>query len=158
MFGFKKKPKTFTLSMPVTGVAEPLESVHDDVFSQKMLGDGFAAVPSDGAVYSPIEAKVTSIFPTKHAISLLAANNVEVLVHMGIDTVELNGDGIEVLVTEGQSVDSSTLLANIDLQKLSQAEKDPTVMVVFTNLEDHELSIETGSYQHSATLGELKLK
>lgn len=158
MFGFKKKPKTFALSMPVTGKAEPLELVHDDVFSQKMLGDGFAAVPADGAVYSPIEAKVTSIFPTKHAISLMAANNVEVLVHMGIDTVELNGDGIDVLVSESQSVDSSTQLASIDLEKLSQAEKDPTVMVVFTNLADHDLSVDPGEHQHSEKLGELELK
>lgn len=130
---FKKKKENFVC--PADGVVIDISEVSDPVFSQKMMGDGFAVKPTIGEVYAPFESKVTSIFPTKHAIGLLSKNGVECLVHIGIDTVELNGEPFEILVNEGDTVSPTTLLAKIDLDKLEQANKEKDVMVVFTNLD-----------------------
>ncbi|WP_225440895.1 PTS sugar transporter subunit IIA [Lacticaseibacillus rhamnosus] len=155
MFGFKKATPKLALFMPVNGKAIAITDVADSVFSQKMLGPGFAVVPSDGAIYAPLKAKVTSIFPTKHAISLLASDNTEILVHMGLDTVELNGKGINVMVAEGDQVDENTQLAALDLNVLAEAKKDPTIIVVFTNLKTHQLNVGLGENVHSTRLGTL---
>ena len=98
-----------------------------------MMGDGFAVQPIESEVYSPVSGVVTSVFETKHAIGLLADNGAEVLVHMGLDTVELKGAPFDVKVAEGDRVTSETLLAIMDLEEVKIAGKETDIIVVVTN-------------------------
>ena len=118
------------------GHSLPITEVDDQVFSQKMMGDGFAVVPSDNDVVAPVSGKVSSIFPTKHAIGLETADGLEVLVHMGIDTVELKGQAFDVKVEEDQVIEAGQPLATMYRSKVEEADKDTSIMVVFTNLKE----------------------
>ena len=110
-----------------------LADVKDPVFSQKMMGDGFAVEPEEGKIYAPVAGTVTSIFPTKHALGLLTENGLEVLVHIGLDTVSLEGKPFEVHVTEGQKVAAGDLLVTADLAAIKEAGRETSTVVVFTN-------------------------
>lgn len=138
---FKKKTNQLTLHSVNIGVFVPITEVKDDVFSQKMLGDGFAIRPNIKEVYSPISGIVTSVFPTKHAIGLKSETGVEVLVHMGIDTVELQGKPFEVFVKEGDLVVPSTKIADIDLAMLNVSNKQSDILVIITSGEDIEFQM-----------------
>ncbi len=127
------KKKEVRVYAPVDGQAEPLSDVSDQVFSSGMMGKGYAVKPTNKKVYSPIKGKVTQVFATKHAIGLTTKNGEEILLHMGIDTVELNGAPFTILVKEGDSVDRDTEVAEMDLDQIAAAQKDNTVMVVVTN-------------------------
>lgn len=120
---------------PVEGEVIMIGEVADPVFSQKMMGDGFAVRPKGQEIYAPVAGTITSIFATKHAIGILTPAGAEVLVHMGLDTVELNGAPFDVKVTEGASVTSETLLAVMDLTAVKAAGKGTDVVVAFTNRE-----------------------
>lgn len=110
-----------------------IENVKDPVFSQKMMGDGFAVEPENGHIVSPVAGKITSIFPTKHALGLVTDNGLEVLVHIGLDTVSLEGKPFEVKVSEGQTVAAGDLLVEADLDAIHEAGRETTTVVVFTN-------------------------
>ena len=110
-----------------------LEQVKDPVFSQKMMGDGFAVEPSNGNIVSPVSGTVSSIFPTKHALGIVTADGLEVLVHIGLDTVSLEGKPFTVRVTEGQQVAAGDLLVTADLGAIRDAGRETTTVVVFTN-------------------------
>lgn len=120
---------------PVEGEVIMIGEVADPVFSQKMMGDGFAVRPKGQEIYAPVAGTITSIFATKHAIGILTLAGAEVLVHMGLDTVELNGAPFDVKVTEGASVTPETLLAVMDLTAVKAAGKGTDVVVAFTNRE-----------------------
>lgn len=120
---------------PVEGEVIMIGEVADPVFSQKMMGDGFAIRPKGQEIYAPVAGTITSIFATKHAIGILTPAGAEVLVHMGLDTVELNGAPFDVKVTEGASVTPETLLAVMDLTAVKAAGKGTDVVVAFTNRE-----------------------
>lgn len=120
---------------PVEGEVIMIGEVADPVFSQKMMGDGFAVRPKGQEIYAPVAGTITSIFATKHAIGILTPAGAEVLVHMGLDTVELNGAPFDVKVTEGASVTPETLLAVMDLTAVKAAGKGTDVVVAFTNRE-----------------------
>lgn len=143
MFNFFKKNKKEeqvpvekqNLYAVANGKVVPVSEVADPVFSQKMMGDGFAVIPADGIIYSPVDGKVLSVFPTKHAIGIQMANGLEVLVHMGLDTVELNGKPFETHVKEGDNVTASTQIATVDLDALEEAGKDNAMVVVITNMD-----------------------
>lgn len=115
-----------------------LEQVNDPVFSQKMMGDGFAIKPSEDEIVAPLSGKVVSIFPSKHAIGLHTDEGLDVLIHMGIDTVELKADAFTIAVNEGDDVKVGQLLAKMDRQAIQHEGKEITVMVVFTNSEKVE--------------------
>lgn len=123
------------LYAPCTGDLKLISEVKDDIFSQKMLGDGFAVEPSSQEITSPISGEVRSVFPTKHALTILADNGAEVLVHMGIDTVELNGEPFEIKVSEGSRVSKGSILATVDFKKIALENKLTDVIVVITNKE-----------------------
>ena len=110
-----------------------IDDVKDPVFSQKMMGDGFAVEPENGKIYSPVSGTVTSVFPTKHALGLLTENGLEVLVHIGLDTVSLEGKPFEVHVSEGQKVAAGDLLVTADLEAIKAAGRETSTVVVFTN-------------------------
>lgn len=142
---------------PVDGNVIPIEEVPDPVFSQKMMGDGFGVQPDNGRVYSPGTGEVVSVFPTKHAIGLKLDNGIEVLVHIGVDTVELEGGPFEIFVEEGAKVTPETQVASVDLEALKAADKPDTVIVVFTNMddvEDYKLST-TGKVARGDLIGEV---
>ncbi|MBL1229571.1 PTS transporter subunit EIIC [Enterococcus sp. BWB1-3] len=115
------------------GKVIPISEVHDDVFSAKMMGDGYAVLPENGEVTAPVSGKITTIFPTKHAVGILTDTGIEVLLHMGVDTVELKGEPFTLHISAGQTVKKGDKIATIDLSALEQAGKKPDLIVVFTN-------------------------
>lgn len=127
------KGVTEAIETVADGEVIKLEDVKDPVFSQKMMGDGFAVEPANGKIYSPVAGKVTSVFPTKHALGLLTEAGLEVLVHIGLDTVSLEGKPFEVHVAEGQTVAAGDLLVTADLAAIKEAGRETATVVVFTN-------------------------
>lgn len=127
------KGVTEAIETVAEGEVIKLEDVKDPVFSQKMMGDGFAVEPANGKIYSPVAGKVTSVFPTKHALGLLTEAGLEVLVHIGLDTVSLEGKPFEVHVAEGQTVAAGDLLVTADLAAIKEAGRETATVVVFTN-------------------------
>ena len=115
------------------GQVVALEQVEDPVFAQKMMGDGFAVEPANGNIVSPVTGTVSSIFPTKHALGLVTDSGLEVLVHIGLDTVSLEGKPFTVHVSEGQKVAAGDLLVTADLDAIREAERKTSTVVVFTN-------------------------
>ncbi|MFB9768661.1 N-acetylglucosamine-specific PTS transporter subunit IIBC [Lactiplantibacillus modestisalitolerans] len=111
-----------------------LENVNDPTFAQKMLGDGFAIEPSDGTITAPVDGTVLNVFPTKHAIGFKTAAGLEVLLHMGIDTVELKGAPFDVQVEAGQTVNHGDVVAKVDLDAIKAAGKQTTMIVIITNM------------------------
>ena len=125
-----------------------IEDVKDPVFSQKMMGDGFAVEPENGHIVSPVAGKVTSVFPTKHALGLVTDNGLEVLVHIGLDTVSLEGKPFEVKVSEGQTVAAGDLLVEADLDAIRAAGRETSTIVVFTNAD----AIKSVKVEHTGQL------
>lgn len=136
----ENKPVTIfdgkTITSPLRGQLIPITDVSDEVFSKKMMGDGFAIDPEDGTVVSPVDGKVKTVFPTKHAIGLETENGLEILIHIGLDTVNLKGEGFEVFVTEGDQVKQGQKLLTFDLQSLKTKVPSIITPVVFTNLQE----------------------
>ncbi|EOJ82909.1 PTS glucose transporter subunit IIA [Enterococcus faecalis] len=139
MFGFLKKKNEVvennTMYAVANGTVIPISEVNDPVFSQKMMGDGYAVVPENGEIYAPIEGEVLSVFQTKHAIGLKMTNGLEILLHMGIDTVELNGAPFTIKVKEGDLVTADTVVAIADLEAIKAAGKGTEMVVIITNMD-----------------------
>lgn len=143
---------------PVNGEFIPITDVDDPVFSQKLMGDGFAVKPTDGQVYAPVFGKVTNIFDAKHAIGLLTEGGVEVLVHMGLDTVALNGEPFDIKIKEGEEITPDTLIAEVDLDQIKASDKATDIIVAFTNMKDTSEWAITADNEVTAkaTVGDLK--
>jgi PTS system N-acetylglucosamine-specific IIC component len=120
--------------MPIKGEIIPITDVEDQVFSQKMMGDGFAIIPADGSVVSPVDGEVMNIFPTKHAIGIKSKQGYEILIHIGLDTVNLKGEGFTVLVEEGMQVKKGQTILKFDLDFIKKSAPSAVTPVVFTNL------------------------
>ncbi|WP_347439521.1 glucose-specific PTS transporter subunit IIBC [Fodinisporobacter ferrooxydans] len=131
---------------PISGEVIDITEVPDLVFAGKMMGDGFAIRPQDGLVVSPVKGKILNAFPTKHAIGILSEKGLEILIHVGLDTVNLQGQGFELLVTEGDPIDVGTPLLKVDLPYIEEHAKSSITPVVFTNLFEYmSLNIAKGS-------------
>ncbi|CAM3153435.1 sucrose-specific PTS transporter subunit IIBC [Lactiplantibacillus plajomi] len=126
-----------TVAAPVSGQAVSLKTVADQVFSSEMMGKGVAVIPSDNGVYAPVAGTITVAYPTKHAYGLKADNGAEVLIHLGLDTVKLDGQHFETKVTAGQHVAQGDQLGSFDVAAIQTAGYDPTVMVVVTNTTEY---------------------
>ncbi|MCH4177928.1 MAG: PTS glucose transporter subunit IIA [Streptococcaceae bacterium] len=139
MFKFLKKKEAKPINENLYAVASgkliAISEVNDSVFSQKMMGDGFAVIPENGDIYSPIIGQVISIFQTKHAVGLQMNNGLEILLHMGIDTVELKGAPFDIKVTEGDYVTQETLIAKVNLNAILAANKGTEMVVIITNMD-----------------------
>jgi len=122
-----------TVTAPVAGELLPLSAIHDPVFSKGLMGKGFGIEPSDGKIVAPVSGEVTMIATTKHAIGLKTINGMEVLLHLGIDTVELGGKPYQLRVKMGTKVVAGQDLASMDLAEIKKAGKPATVMTVITN-------------------------
>ena len=136
LFGLKRK-ETYVAFM--AGKVLPLEMVKDPVFSKKIMGDGFAIEPMNGEVVAPCDGEIVTVFPTGHAYGLREKNGREILIHLGIDTVELKGKGFKPFVTEGQKVKAGDRLAEMDLKLVKEAGKFTTSMLLFTTGEQVEV-------------------
>lgn len=154
----QKKDAVFT--NPVEGEVVAIDQVDDPVFSQKMMGEGFGVRPANGQIYAPGKGKVVSVFPTQHAVGLEFENGLEVLVHIGIDTVELDGGPFDTVVKEGDEVGPDTLISTVDLEGLEKASKDDTIIVVFTNTDNVEsFSLDfTGQAEPGKEIGQVVAK
>ncbi|MDU6523224.1 PTS transporter subunit IIBC [Enterococcus devriesei] len=140
---------------PANGELIPIDRVQDEVFSQKMMGEGFAVIPENGEIASPVAGTIVSIFPTKHAIGIKTDDEIEVLLHMGIDTVDLGGEAFEIKVREGEKVKAGKIVATADLAKIQASGKKTTMIVVFTNgdkIEDYHYD-KTGLVSRGETIG-----
>lgn len=160
MFKWLRKREE-TIVAPLTGNVRSLENVPDPVFAQKMMGDGFAIEPTDGVVVSPIHGEVVQVFPTKHAVGLRSEGGLEILIHVGIDTVHMQGEGFEAYVKAGDRVKAGDLLLSFDLALVQQKAKSSLTPVVITNgevvNECHREHIEQAE-RGSTVLMKVKLK
>lgn len=139
-----------TFVAPMAGTIMPIEQVPDEAFSQKMMGNGFAVEPEDGVVAAPVSGSVETVFPTGHAVGLKADDGTEILIHLGIDTVELKGKGFEVLVKEGDHVKPGDILVKMNLAEIRKTGKSTVSPVVFTGDEQVTL-LKTGKVSRGET-------
>lgn len=133
-FFSKKAPKELIIYSPVDGKIKDLKDVKDEVFSGKMIGDGIAVVPTSKDVMSPLETgKIVTAFPTGHAVGIETLNKVGILVHIGVDTVTLNGKGFDLKVSIDQAINKNTLLSSIDLKIIEKEAVASDIMILATN-------------------------
>lgn len=136
---FKKKTTTIEIKSPLDGVTKSIETVEDPVFAQKMMGEGIAIQPSSKTVVSPIQGKVKMLLPTSgHAIGLVDTHGIEILIHIGMDTVSLQGEGFEVLVNVDQEVAIGQPLITFDKEALEAKGIDCITMMVITDANGHQ--------------------
>lgn len=136
LFDRFKKVADQNIYSPVEGKCIDIVEVNDDVFSGKMMGDGVAVVPKVNVVCSPCDGELTMVFPTKHAFGITMKNGVEVLVHIGIDTVNLNGVGFKSFKNKGDKVKHGAKIIEFDDKYLSKEDLDTTVMLIITSSND----------------------
>ncbi|MBN7273983.1 hypothetical protein GNF18_02185 [Ligilactobacillus pobuzihii] len=141
MFGFKKKNATNELLAPTNGEVVELSETNDPVFSTGAMGQGFGLDPTDGTIHAPVTGKITLVAETKHAIGFETTDGLQVLVHLGIDTVELKGKGFDLQVTAGQKVNAQDKLGTMDLEQIKAAGYQTTILTVITNSSDLDLDL-----------------
>ncbi|EIF50674.1 PTS glucose transporter subunit IIA [Sulfurovum sp. AR] len=135
MFGFLKR-KVREIKAPVDGQVVALESVKDEVFSQKLVGDGVAIIPMSDVFTAPIDGKITKIFSTNHAYSIKSTKDLEVMVHIGLETVTLGGKGFERLANEGDEVKAGDPIISVDLSYVREHAKDIITPVIIAEESD----------------------
>ncbi len=128
--------KLHEIYMPMKGEIIPLEEIGDGVFSSEVLGKGCGIRPQEEKVYAPVNGTIASIADTKHAVGILSEEGVEVLIHVGMDTVMMNGEGFHVLVKEGQEVKCGECLMTFDMKKIKEAGYPTTSAFVITNTDE----------------------
>ena len=148
-----------TLATPIVGDVVALADVNDPVFSSGAMGQGIAVKPSQGVVYAPADAEVSIAFPTGHAFGLKTTDGAEVLIHVGIDTVSMNGEGFEAKVAQGDKVKAGDVLGTFDSNKIAAAGLDDTTMVIVTNTADYAsvAPVATGSVAKGDAVIEVKI-
>lgn len=138
MFGiFKKKEEKLQIGAPVMGDAVPIREVSDPTFGEEILGKGVAIKPSDGRIYAPADGEITLLFDTLHAVSLTSEDGVEILVHVGLDTVALKGQYFTAHVATGDHVKKGTLLLTVDLDQVKAAGYDVITPMIICNTDDY---------------------
>lgn len=152
---FSKKEIVEQLLAPINGQVIKIEDVPDPVFSGKMMGDGIAILPEEGLVVSPIDAEVIQVFHTKHALGLRTKNGIELLIHIGLETVNLKGEGFEVHVAEGQRVKAGDKLVTFDIDFLKSNAPSIVTPIVVTNGELVEKLEKTNNTQ--ATINDTEI-
>ncbi|WP_195258863.1 beta-glucoside-specific PTS transporter subunit IIABC [Bacillus paralicheniformis] len=130
-----------TFKSPVIGQMISLSDVEDDIFSSKVMGEGIAIIPSKGELYAPVDGEISLLFETNHALGMKTANGVEVLFHIGIDTVQLEGKFFKPLVQAGDKVKAGDLLIQFDLEKIKEAGYDPVTLAVITNTDQYDIKV-----------------
>ncbi|KPN94773.1 N-acetylglucosamine-specific PTS transporter subunit IIBC [Lysinibacillus sp. ZYM-1] len=144
--------------MPMTGDLLPLSEVPDEAFSAGLMGPGFGIHPTDGTVYAPFDGQVVMIFPTKHAIGLKSDTGLELLIHVGLDTVTLNGEGFDMLVTDGQKIKRGDALLKADITKIKDQVPSIITPVVFTSLMGQEITLGKTGFQRAGSTNIISMK
>lgn len=139
LFGKPKAPATDALCAPMTGRVVPITQVPDPTFAEKMLGNGIAIIPTEGKVFAPCDCTVDMMFPTGHAVSLVADTGAEILIHVGLETVSLEGKPFTIHTEAGQKVKKGTLLIEVDLAAVKAAGLDPITPMVICNTDDYSV-------------------
>lgn len=142
LFGFGSKTNEETIVAPLTGAVKNIEEVPDPVFAGRMMGEGVAIDPTEGVVVSPVDGEIVQLFHTKHAVGIKAKNGTEILIHVGLETVKMEGEGFEAHVSEGQVVKAGDKLISFDLELIREKAKSTITPIVITNTDAAE-SIKT---------------
>ncbi len=121
---------------PLNGTAIPMEEIPDPVFAGGTMGGGCGIEPEEGKLYAPVDGVIESIFPTGHALGIRADDGIEILLHIGVDTVQMKGDGFQALVKEGEKVKAGELLIQFDIAKIKSAGYASTTAVLVTNMDE----------------------
>lgn len=135
MFNIFKRKKEISIVAPMTGEIIEIDKVPDAVFAGKMVGDGLAINPSEGTVVAPCNGKIIQVFPTNHAIGILTPEGLEILIHIGLDTVNLKGNGFKAFVAAGDSVKKGDKLLEVDLEYVSNNAKSTISPIIITNID-----------------------
>lgn len=130
---FKKKETKYSVHAVANGTTVALKDVPDPTFAEEMIGKGVAILPTDGKVVAPVSGTVSMVFPTNHAVGLVDENGVEVLVHIGIDTVSMKGEGFTGHVKQGDTLKAGDLMIEVDLDKVKEAGFNTIIPVIITN-------------------------
>ncbi|WP_341302590.1 N-acetylglucosamine-specific PTS transporter subunit IIBC [Lysinibacillus sp. FSL H8-0500] len=144
--------------MPITGDLVPLAEVPDEAFSAGFMGPGFGIRPADGTVYAPFDGQVVMIFPTKHAIGLKSDTGLELLIHVGLDTVKLNGEGFDMFVLDGQTIKRGDALLKVDIARIQDQVPSMITPVIFTGLMGQEIKLEKSGYQRAGSTNIISVK
>lgn len=145
MFGLVKKQKEMAVYSPMDGEAIKLSQVPDEAFSEGILGDGAAVIPKNGNVYSPVDGEIIDITDTKHAFCITTNEGTEILLHIGIDTVKLKGEGFNVKIVSGDKVKAGAKIAEIDLDVLEKNSVNKHTPVILTEANDYKITqVHTG--------------
>ena len=137
---FEKNAKTISLKAVEDGRTIPMDEVNDQTFAQELLGPGIAIVPSNGTVVSPINGTIATVMDTKHAVCIQGEDGLELIVHAGLDTVELNGKYSQTYKEIGDQVKAGDVLLEFDLEEITKAGYDVTTPIVITNLGDYKIT------------------
>lgn len=152
LFKSKKEENNLTIYAPIDGELVQLEEVPDPVFSEKMMGDGVALKPANGTVVSPVKGEVIQVFPTKHAVGIRAENGAEILIHIGLETVHLKGEGFTAHVQEGDTINIGDKLIHFDFDIIQEKASSTISPVLITNTDDmREI---TAGDKHTVRAGE----
>ncbi len=144
--------------MPMTGDLIPLSEVPDEAFSSGIMGPGFGIHPKGDTVHAPFDGQVVMIFPTKHAIGLKSDTGMEILIHVGLDTVTLNGEGFETMITDGQLIQRGDTLLKVDFESIKDKVPSIVTPVVFTSLMGQEITLEKTGYQRAGSNNIISMK
>lgn len=137
---FEKNAKTISLKAVEDGRTIPMDEINDQTFAQELLGPGIAIVPSNGTVVSPINGTIATVMDTKHAVCIQGEDGLELIVHAGLDTVELNGKYYQTYKEIGDQVKAGDVLLEFDLEEITKAGYDVTTPIVITNLGDYKIT------------------
>lgn len=137
---FEKNAKTISLKAVEDGRTIPMDEVNDQTFAQELLGPGIAIVPSNGTVVSPIDGTIATVMDTKHAVCIQGEDGLELIVHAGLDTVELNGKYYQTYKEIGDQVKAGDVLLEFDFEEITKAGYDVTTPIVITNLGDYKIT------------------
>jgi PTS system glucose-specific IIA component len=133
---FKKKERIVEFKSPIVGEVVALADVPDQVFAGKMVGDGIAFKPDEGVLFAPVSGRIVQVFPTKHAIGLETKEGLDVLIHIGINTVEMKGEGFRSFVSKNQWVEAGDKIMEFDLDLIEKYGKSTVTPVIITNMGD----------------------
>lgn len=136
MFSFLKRNNKLEIKSPIIGTGLPLSEVPDKVFASKMMGDGMAFEPTEGVLYAPIDGEIIQLFPTLHAVGIKSNNGLEILVHIGIDTVNLSGEGFKSFVSVGDKITTSQKLISFDIDLVKEKAKSTITSLIITNMDN----------------------
>lgn len=154
-----KETTKLLLSNPITGEIVSTKKVPDEVFSENLIGEGFAVIPTDNKIYSPCDGEIVVLFPTKHAIAIKSPEGIELMIHIGIDTVTLNGEGFTSYVNQGDTVKKGELLISFDREKIEGKVKSLITPVVITNMSSVcSMDISYGNKNSKEVVAEIQIK